>query len=234
MPRLRALLFDIDGTLTRSHGAGTRAMAAAVGMSSRAGQELAKMRLDGMTDRGIVRIMLAAEHGDHGVPMTERMAAVGEEKIDALLARYLDALEGECSAGAYARLDGLPDLLERLQTRPDALLGICTGNLARGAELKLRAAGLWDYFKFGGYGSDAEPRADIVRTAWKRAEALGATEALVIGDTPRDVLAAREAGIKACGVATGRFTVHDLAEHGADAVLESFADVARAFDVLMG
>jgi phosphoglycolate phosphatase len=114
------------------------------------------------------------------------------------------------------------------------LLGLCTGNLARGAELKLTAAGLWGPFRFGGYGSDAEPRADIVRAAWRRARELGATEGLVIGDTPRDILAAHDAGLAACGVATGRCSVHELAEHGAELVLPDFADLAGAEKLLLG
>src|SRR5947209_2754924 len=120
---LKALLFDIDGTLTRSGGAGSRALAAAVGVGSRAGQELAKMRLDGMTDRAIVRTMLAAEHGDPALPIAERAAAVGEQQIDALLERYLQALERE-SAGTYVCMPGLPLLLDRLAERDGVLLGL--------------------------------------------------------------------------------------------------------------
>ena len=229
---MRALLFDLDGTLTRSAGAGSRALGRALHARQQAVDELRKMRLDGMTDRGIARALLAAE-GDHSVPVEERARAVAEADIDAVLERYLEALGAECGAKAYSALPGVAALIERLVTRADVLLGLCTGNVARGAELKLTSAGLWGRFRFGGYGSDAEPRAEIVRTAWRRAQELGATEALVIGDTPRDVLAAHDAGLRACGVATGRFPVHDLAENGADAVLESFADVPRTVDVLM-
>jgi phosphoglycolate phosphatase-like HAD superfamily hydrolase len=232
--RLRALLFDIDGTLTRSGGAGSRALGAALGARPRAGSELRKMRLDGMTDRSIARTLLAAEHGDPALPIADRAARVSDADIDAVLAQYLTALEQECARSAYSPMPGVPELLRALQGRADALLGLCTGNVARGAELKLTAAGLWGPFRFGGYGSDAEPRADIVRTAWARAQALGATEALVIGDTPRDVLAAHDAGLPACGVATGRWTLHDLLSNGADAVLESFADLDRALAILIG
>jgi phosphoglycolate phosphatase-like HAD superfamily hydrolase len=234
MAPMRALLFDVDGTLTKSGGAGARALGAALGAHERAIAELRKMRLDGMTDRSIVRLLLAAEHGDHSIPIAERAAAVGAARIDSLLEIYLQALARECTAGAYAQMPGAAALLERLDGRADVLLGLCTGNLERGAELKLSAAGLWGRFRFGGYGSDAEPRPDIVRIAWQRARALGATDGLVIGDTPRDVLAAHEAGLPACGVATGRWTVHDLAAHGADMVIESFADVERAQALLLG
>ena len=184
------------------------------------------MRLDGMTDRAIARLLLAAER--HGQPQE-----VPDEDIDAVLSQYLLALEKECAAKAYVALPGVPQLLDRLARRDGLLLGLCTGNLEPGARLKLGCVGLWDRFRFGGYGSDAEPRPDIVRTAWKRARELGATEALVIGDTPRDILAA-QAGLPACAVATGRWTVHDLSTHGPEVVLPDFADVDRAERLLMG
>lgn len=224
---MRALLFDLDGTLTRSSGAGTRALAAAIGARVRAAEELRKMRLDGMTDRAIARILLAAER--HGQPQD-----VPDADIDAVLAQYLAALKRECDAKAYVALAGVPELLDRLARRADVLLGLCTGNLEPGARLKLGCVGLWERFRFGGYGSDAEPRPDIVRTAWRRAKELGATEALVIGDTPRDILAAHEAGLPACGVATGRWTVHDLSTHGPEVVLQDFSDVDRTERLLLG
>ena len=224
---MRALLFDLDGTLTRSSGAGTRALAAAIGARVRAAEELRKMRLDGMTDRAIARILLAAER--HGQPQD-----VPNADIDAVLAQYLTALEEECAAKAYVALAGVPELLDRLARRADVLLGLCTGNLEPGARLKLGCVGLWERFRFGGYGSDAEPRPDIVRTAWRRAKELGAAEALVIGDTPRDILAAHEAGLPACAVATGRWTVHDLSTHGPEVVLQDFSDVDRAERLLLG
>ena len=224
---MRALLFDLDGTLTRSSGAGTRALAVAIGARVRAAEELRKMRLDGMTDRAIARILLAAER--HGQPQD-----VPNADIDAVLAQYLAALEEECAAKAYVALAGVPELLDRLARRADVLLGLCTGNLEPGARLKLGCVGLWERFRFGGYGSDAEPRPDIVRIAWRRAKELGATEALVIGDTPRDILAAHEAGLPACAVATGRWTVHDLSTHGPEVVLQDFSDVDRSERLLLG
>lgn len=191
------------------------------------------MRLDGMTDRGIARIVLAAE-GDQGIPVEERMKRVAESDIDAVLERYLEALALECASNPYLPLPGVAELLRRLQARDDLLLGLCTGNHRRGAELKLTSAGLWGPWKFGGYGSDAEPRAEIVRAAWRRARELGAGEALVIGDTPRDILAAHEAGLPACAVATGRYTAHDLATHGPELLVQDFSDVGAAEHLLAG
>jgi phosphoglycolate phosphatase-like HAD superfamily hydrolase len=161
------------------------------------------------------------------------MRGVAESEIDATLGRYLEALAGECAKSAYEPQPGVRELLGRLRARADVLLGLCTGNLERGAQLKLQSAGLWGEFHFGGYGSDAEPRPDIVRAAWSRAQALGATSAIVIGDTPRDVLAAHEAGLPACGVATGRFSVQELLAHGAEIVLPDFSDVAETERLLL-
>lgn len=245
---MRALLFDIDGTLTKSHGAGTRALSQTLLARPRAAEELRRMRLDGMTDRAIVRLLLAAEAGhaagetgegnphDHPgpPPITERAKAVGDAAIDAVLAGYLEALARECARQAYVALPGVAALVAALATRPDVLLGLCTGNVARGAELKLGSAGLWGPFAFGGFGSDAEARPDVVRAAVRRARERGAGEVLVIDDTPRGVLAAHEAGVPCCGVATGRWSVHDLAVHGADLVVESFADLAQSLALLTG
>ena len=186
-----------------------------------------------MTDRAIARALLAAQ-GDQDVPLEQRMRSIREGDIDAVLARYLDALAGECARNAYVALPGVTALLRRLQARSDVVLGLCTGNLERGAELKLTSAGLWSAFRFGGYGSDAEPRADVVRAAWRRASELGASEGVVIGDTPRDVIAAHDAGLPACGVATGRYSVHELAEHGAELVLPGFEDDAHSERLLLG
>jgi phosphoglycolate phosphatase len=229
---MRALLFDLDGTLTRSGGSGSRALGKALHARPQAVAELRKMRLDGMTDRAIARIVLAAE-GCASLPIEERMRGVPESEIDATLARYLEALALECAKNAYEPQPGVAALLGRLRARADVLLGLCTGNLERGAQLKLASAGLWGAFRFGGYGSDAEPRPDIVRAAWKRAQALGATSAIVIGDTPRDVLAAHEAGLPACGVATGRYSVQELLAHGAEMVLPDFSDVPESERLLV-
>ena len=253
---MRALLWDIDGTLTKGTGADSRALAAALHARPAALDELRKMRLDGMTDRGIVRILLAAELGhlaesepaDGGIvhrppeearrlaalPIEQRMSEVREGEIEAVIAAYLVSLERECAVGSFGTQPGVGALIPLLDGRPGVLLGLCTGNHARGAELKLTCVGLWKHFRFGGYGSDAEHRPDLVRAGWRRAQALGATEGLVIDDTPRGILAAHQAGLPACGVATGRYSTHDLGVHGAEVVVDSFADLERSLSLLLG
>ena len=275
---MRALLWDIDGTLTKGSGAGSRALAATLHTRPAALAELGRMKLDGMTDRAIIRILLAAELGHlqgprrqgapppalsrteaearqlSALPVEQRMAQVREEEIDVVLGGYLAQLAALCKSGAFVPQAGIAQLIPLLDREreppPSAegnahpfrargghervLLGLCTGNLERGAQLKLESVGLAHHFRFGGYGSDHESRPVLVKVAWQRAQALGATEGLVIDDAVRGVQAAHAAGLPVCGVATGRYSVHDLAVHGADLVIENFADLEQSLALLLG
>src|SRR5258708_14653354 len=155
---MRALLFDLDGTLTKSGGAGVRALCSALHARPQAAEELSKMRLDGMTDRAIARTLLAAE-GDQAVPVEKRARQVAEADIDRVLERYLEALAAECARNAYTALPGVAALLERLAQRGDALLGLCTGNVARGAAPQLTSGGVGGRFPVRGHRPRAEPPA---------------------------------------------------------------------------
>lgn len=225
-------LFDIDGTLVSAGGAGRRAFERAVGdhCEPPAGR-LEALRLDGMTDRLIVRetMRLLGRPFDDGA-------------CDALLARYVEHLRAEIHGPGYAVLPGVVEALERLRAR-GALVALCTGNVVEGARLKLARGGLDAYFDWGasavcGFAADGEDREHVVRAALGRASArLGRPveprEALVIGDTPRDVSAAHAVGIPVLGVATGRFGEAELHQAGADHVVPSLADEA-ARRVLLG
>jgi phosphoglycolate phosphatase len=220
--RFAVLLFDIDGTLVHAGGAGRRALELAMderlGPAARRGDTwLEGIKLDGMTDRRIVR---------------EAMLAAGQAFDDALcdriLGTYTEELEREIENPGYAVLPGVRELLEELSARR-ATIGLCTGNVLRGARIKLARGGLDRHFGFGagdvhGFASDGEAREHIVAAALRRAaERLGRRldpgEALVIGDTPRDVAAARAVGCPALAVATGRFGVQALRAEGADHVV---------------
>jgi phosphoglycolate phosphatase-like HAD superfamily hydrolase len=215
-------LFDIDGTLVHAGGAGRRALELA--MERHLGhvvrpQEawLSGLKLDGMTDRLIVR---------------EAMVAVGhpfeEALCDAILDSYADELEREILGPGYAVLPGVVELLGALAAR-GRTVGLCTGNILRGARIKLARGGLDRFFGFGerdvhGFASDGEARERIVAAALRRASAhLGRPvqprEALVIGDTPRDITGARAVGCPVLAVATGRFGVDALRAEGADFVV---------------
>ena len=240
--RFAVLLFDIDGTLVHAGGAGRRALEQAMdehlgraarrhgvgpvrphapawggaGPAPRPGW-LDGMKLDGMTDRLIVReAMLASGH-----PFDDVLC-------DRILSTYTDRLEREIENPGYAVLPGVRELLEELSARR-ATIGLCTGNVLRGARIKLARGGLDRHFGFGagdvhGFASDGEAREHIVAAALRRASErvgreLDPGEALVIGDTPRDVAAARAVGCPALAVATGRFGVEALRAEGADHVV---------------
>jgi phosphoglycolate phosphatase-like HAD superfamily hydrolase len=225
-------LFDVDGTLVNAGGAGRRAFERAVGDHCEPPNgRLASLRLDGMTDRLIVResLRILGRPFDEGV-------------CDALLARYVEHLRDEILGPGYAVLPGVVDALEVLRGR-GALVALCTGNVAEGARLKLARGGLDAFFDWGaaavcGFAADGEEREHVVRAALERASArrgraLEPREALVIGDTPRDVSAAHAVGIPVLGVATGRYGEAELRQAGADHVVPSLADAA-ARRVLLG
>jgi phosphoglycolate phosphatase-like HAD superfamily hydrolase len=225
-------LFDIDGTLVDAAGAGRRAFERAV--ADRCGATngaLGGLRLDGMTDRLIVREALQLL----GQPFDEAFC-------DALLGRYVEHLAEELRAPGYAVLPGVVEALEALHAR-GALVALCTGNVSDGARLKLARGGLERYFDWGasavcGFAADGEARERVVEAALRRASArLGRTvaprEALVIGDTPRDVTAAHALGVPVLAVATGRYGEAELGTTGAEHVVPTLAD-ERARRVLFG
>jgi phosphoglycolate phosphatase len=170
---MRILLWDIDGTLVSTGGAGIRALGHAVGASEPATEALQRMRLDGMTDRKIARILCAAvrHRADPARGIEEHQAEVTGAEIDAVLTTYLAALEASLKAAVnYQVLAGVRETLASLEG-DDIVHALGTGNLETGARLKLEHGGLWKTFHFGGYGSDAEERADILRAAVRKGEA---------------------------------------------------------------
>jgi len=226
MPVRRLLLFDVDGTLIAAGGAGRRSIERAFAhhFAGRLGPRdawLSGLRLDGMTDRLIVR---------EGI---ERLGlAFDDGTCTDLLDTYLGFLASEIHGPGYRVLPGVEEALSGLASE-GALLGLCTGNVREGARLKLARGGLDRFFGFGeadlnGFAQDGEARERIVEAALRRASLqLGRRvepdEALVIGDTPRDVAAARAVGVPVLAVATGRFSVEELRACGADWALPSLA-----------
>ncbi len=211
------LLFDIDGTLVLTGGAGRRAMLGAFASLHGRNDVFADFSFAGMTDRAIVR---------HGLGRVT--PEVAEAEIDRALDAYLALLDAELSrAHDYRILPGVSALLDSLRGRPDVAIGLGTGNVRRGAYAKLARGGLDTNFAFGGFGCDAEARVELLRAGARRgAELLGATlescRVVVIGDTPKDVAAAQGIGAVCIGVGTGGYTPDQLRECGA----------ARAFDTL--
>ena len=204
------LLFDIDGTLITTGGAGRRALE--VAFERRFGSsEACNFRLDGMTDRAIARIGLEAIG-----------ATVTQAAIDEILGIYIEVLKGEVARAddkTYRLHEGMLDAVLAGQAERCAI-GLGTGNLKLGAAVKLERVGVYHHFAFGGFGCDAEARVEVIRRGAERgADHLGVSltecRVVVIGDTPKDVAAAQGIGAESIGVGTGSFTPEALLESGA-------------------
>lgn len=213
------LLFDIDGTLVDTGGAGRRAVEAAFAERHGRRDACRGFSFDGMTDRVIVRLGLLAI----GV-------APADEAIDALLATYLAHLAREVLAtadDAYRVHEGMREAVSAALAH-GAAVGLGTGNVEAGARLKLGRVGLSDAFSFGGFGDDHELRPELIRIGAERgARKLGvsrdAARIVVIGDTPKDVAAALAIGAECLGVGTGAWTPEQLAAAGATWAFPSLA-----------
>lgn len=208
-------LFDIDGTLVDTGGAGMAALAEAT--LEVFGEPGPPLDLAGATDLGIV----IGIHRHFAVEPTR-------ERIESYLGIYQQRLDWNLAHGAFPGrvIGGVPELLEELAGRPHATLGLLTGNTAGGAASKVRHFGLARYFAFGAYGCDHDDRNRLGLIALQRAadhagRSFAATETWIIGDTPKDIACAQAIGARCLAVATGRFNTEELAAHGADKVVES-------------
>ena len=226
---MKLVLFDIDGTILWSDGAGRRALTAALTeVFGEAGPT--DYRYDGKTDTQIVRdLMRAVGHDD----------ATIDARMPHLLERYLVHLERELGDGSRTHVfAGVRELLDALEARDDAVIGLLTGNLRAGAALKLRSAGMdVARFRIGAYGSDHHHRPELAVIAQRRArEELGldlpGNGVVVIGDTPDDIACGRAIGAQVIAVATGRYTVEELAAHEPFAVFPSLADTAAVLEAI--
>lgn len=175
--------------------------------------EALKFRFDGMTDRAIMR---GAMERLVGRAETSLAGEALEAEVDALIAIYVEALADEAArATDFFVCPGVPAILDLCDTKQDVFMGLGTGNVMRGAEIKLGRVDLFRRFAFGGYGSDHLLREFILRAAVARgAEAAGRPASdcriVVIGDTPRDVAAANAIGAECISVATGDYTLDEL------------------------
>jgi phosphoglycolate phosphatase len=208
---IKAVLFDIDGTLLVTGGAGATAW-------QRAFQEMHGIEANidehthaGMTDPEIAEIVFREVIGREGSD-AERAEAI---------AGYLSHLqEAVDESEGYRVMPGIEDLLPRLADS-GVLLGIVTGNIESAAHIKLARGDLNRYFAFGGYGSDSRDRTELTKKALERGgqisgKPLDRDQTIAVGDTPRDVKAGHGAGIHVVGVATGSYSVEQLSEAGAD------------------
>jgi len=213
----RLVLFDIDGTLIDTGGAGARSWTWAFERQFGQKVDIAEHSTAGMTDPAIGRVTFSEAMG--------REPSV--EELERLMASYQAVLpDFVASSPDYRVLHGVEALLERL-TGEGILLGLTTGGLQAAAHAKLGRGQLNHYFYVGGYGSDSEDRVELTRAAVVRGEqmldGLDLKEVYVVGDTPLDIAAAEGVGAVSVGVASGRYNVQELGAAGADHVLASLA-----------
>lgn len=211
-------LFDIDGTLIHTQGAGTAALK--TGLRSAFGVERPtdQVVIHGRTDRGITRDLFQF----HGI---EDRPEHWERFRDA----YLQALPESLASRAGVVLPGIVELLELLAARDDVVMGLLTGNTRKGARIKLAHFGLDHYFDFGGFGDDHAERDDVAREALAVVEnrlggSVDRSRVWVIGDTPKDVSCGRAINARTIAVATGNHTREELAAAAPDFLATDFSD----------
>lgn len=220
---IRVVLFDIDGTLIHTHGAGRRAFARAFADEFHLPNATDGISFAGRTDHDIARSIFLANN-----------IAPQSAQFQRFYNAYLHWLQHFLSENAGEILPGARELLAALATLPQPPVpALLTGNLERGAELKLRSLQLWHHFAFGAYGDDVEDRSAVAQLALQRARNavdanLAPGEILVIGDTPRDIACARAINARVLAVATGESTVDELAQHTPDFLLPTLATADAA------
>jgi phosphoglycolate phosphatase-like HAD superfamily hydrolase len=230
-PRARLVLFDIDGTILSGGRAARTVFAGALTEVFGTCGDVETFAFEGKLDPMIVRELLLA-------------AGVSEETVlsrrgDAL-ALYLDRLEAALAAERPVLKPGVAAVLDGVARAGAgaAVSALLTGNVERGARIKLSAVGLWDRFAFGAFGDEAARREDLGPVALEKARRLGhafsAPDCVVVGDAPQDVACALALGARIVAVATGKTSAVRLAEAGAHVVLPDLSDTSRALEAILG
>ena len=225
---MKVCLFDIDGTLIRSGGAGKRAFELALRREFGVDMNDQQVPFSGRTDRAIVRDFFDR----HEIDCTQ-------ENWQRFKAAYLSELPGTLAALEGAVLPGIKTLLDTLAGRDDVAVGLLTGNVSDGAQLKLRHYEIADYFQFGGFGDNHFERDDVAHDAVKAARQMLTTSfdaghLWVIGDTPMDIRCARAIDARVVAVCTG---IHEAAELKAaepDLLMDDLSEPATMMDALFG
>jgi phosphoglycolate phosphatase-like HAD superfamily hydrolase len=223
---VRLVLFDIDGTLVHTGGAGTTAFAKTFATEFDLHHGAEKMKFAGRTDVSLVREFFKI----HGLPETP-------EHFRQFFARYVFWLDHIVAQSTGGECPGVRKFIRDLLALPQPpALGLLTGNIRLGAEIKLRRFGLWDFFQFGGFADDHEDRDHIAAAAFERGKRvlgknLRAEEIVVIGDTPFDVRCGKFIGAKVLAVATGGAPLDELKKCGADWTVEDLTRV-RAEEIV--
>lgn len=210
-------LFDIDGTLLNTGGAGGAAMLAAMEEVFGVNRPIEGIPMAGRTDRAITHDLFRYFEIEHRPDIWTKFVGTYLR----LLPTYLGEKAGEI-------LPGIGDLIAALGERDDVALGLLTGNFREGARLKLSHFDLYKYFKFGGYGDEHHDRDDVAREVFaavqKLYDSVNLEKVWVIGDTPADVKCGRAIGAQVIAVATGHYTTEELATHNPH---HCFADFSK-------
>jgi len=222
----RLYLFDIDGTLITSGGAGETSYREAVERFCGSPAPLEGLNFAGNTDTGLARSALMAA----GMEPTR-------EAVMALNDTYLGILSERIHRHQGSLLPGIVRLLDLLRERSDCVLALLTGNLAAGAEVKLSHYGVWHYFDFGAYADDHHERNKLGPVATARALEEHGVEfnpdsIYVIGDTPRDIECGKAFGAITVAVATGKYSVEELASHDPDFLFDDFSDAEAVMEAI--
>jgi phosphoglycolate phosphatase-like HAD superfamily hydrolase len=223
---IRLVLFDIDGTLVHTGGAGVRAFGKVSATEFGTENGFERVRFAGRTDPSLVREFF----GLHRIPATP-------ENFERFFLHHVHWLDHILASSHTEECPGIREFIRDLKAMPrPPLLGLLTGNIRLGAEIKLRHFGLWSVFETGGFGDDSEDRDQIAAVARERGsrvlgEALRGEQVLVIGDTPLDIRCGRAIGAKVLAVATGGATLEELVRHRADWAVEDLTKI-RVADVV--
>ncbi|HET8713895.1 MAG TPA: HAD family hydrolase [Gemmatimonadales bacterium] len=231
---MRLILFDIDGTILWTNGAGRRAIHRALLDEVGTAGPIEGYRFDGKTDPQIVRELLELA----GHPECN-----SDDRITAVCTRYVELLTAELEKPTQATriYPGIKELLaalEPFEAGGRALVGLLTGNVQNGAALKLRSAGLrFERFAVGAFGSDSHYRPNLPAIAAQRAEQrtgrrFTGADIVIVGDTPDDVACARPIGARTVGVGTGYYSAAALKEAGATHAFDNLGDTTAVIQAL--
>ena len=223
------ILFDIDGTLVLTGGAGIRAMNHACADLVQGENPMEGVTFAGRTDWSILGDIL----GNHGHTLDDVL-------LETLRERYVTHLKEEIQfpgRGVKDVMPGIREVLAALEARDDVHIGLLTGNFIEGARIKLEYFDLWKHFPWGAFGGDSANRNDLVPVAIARAREHGvgsvpSANVIVVGDTPNDIECARVANATPVAVATGSYSVDQLRAAGADIVFSDLSDTAAFLKLL--
>jgi len=226
MSAMRLLLFDIDGTLVNTGGAGVESLKMTVRNRFRTEDDLRDIEIAGKTDRAIIRDILCKYQVDPT-----------EENITSFAREYIDGLPLCLSRTRGRVLPGIQQVLERLKPQPHIVLALLTGNLQEGARLKLQHYGLWDFFEFGAFADDHYDRNQLGAFARKRAQLkhghdFDAADIDVIGDTNHDIACGKAFGARTIAVATGSWSRERLQGCAPDFWFDDFSDADDVIEKL--